>query len=278
MSKDGRLLIYLGFKGMLYIELELRGAARDVHSGFAPIVPNPVWRMAELLTLLKDPESGRVLVPGFYDGIADLGYDVDRYLEQAPVDEDELLRELGLRSFLGNLRGLELRRALYLQPSLNVSGLYAGYTGRGAKTIVPSRVVAKIDIRPVPGQEPSRLLERLRSYLREKGFGDVEVRVLSSYPAGYTRPSESIVRESAAAAREVYDIEPALVPLSAGSGPIYIFTELLHIPMTGAGVGYYGSRVHAPNENIRLEDFARGIIHVALTLYRFANASGSSKG
>ena len=159
-------------------------------------------------------------------------------------------------------------------PSLNISGIYGGYTGKGGKTVIPSEAGMKIDIRLVPGQEPGAVLEALRSYLAEEGFGDVEVIVHSSYPAGFTRPDEEVVRASVRAAELVYEAGPALIPLSAGSGPMYLFTGLLGVPMTGAGVGYYGSRVHAPNENIREADFLRGMEHVALTLLLFSGRWG----
>ena len=273
VRRDGRLGIPLGYKGMLYVELVVRGASRDVHSGSAPLVPNPVWRLARLLTYLKT-EEGVVLVPGFYD-------DVDReFLESAEellrrlsyAELEEMRSELGLREFVRGLEGLEALRELYTKPSLNVSGLYAGYTGRGSKTIVPSVAGVKVDIRPVPGQSPAKILENLRRYLARLGFTDVEVQVESMYPAGYTKYAEPIVQASVRAAREVYGKDPELTPIAAGSGPIYILTDLAKVPTTGAGVGYYGSRVHAPNENIRLKDFELGARHVALTLLEFSNS------
>jgi acetylornithine deacetylase/succinyl-diaminopimelate desuccinylase-like protein len=271
VRRDGRLGIPLGYKGMLYLELTIRGPSRDVHSGNAPLVPNPVWRLARLLTYLKT-EEGVVLVPGFYDGV-DRGFlesaeELLRNLSYAELEE--LKSELGLKEFVRGLEGLEALRELYTKPSLNVSGLYAGYTGRGSKTIVPSVAGVKIDIRPVPGQNPAKILENFRRYLTRLGFTDVEVSVESMYPAGYTRHTEAIVQASVRAAREVYGKDPELTPVSAGSGPIYILTDLAKVPTTGAGVGYYGSRVHAPNENIRLRVFELGAKHVALTLVEFS--------
>lgn len=273
VRRDGRLGISLGFKGMLYLEIVLRGASRDVHSGYAPLVPNPVWRMARLLALLKD-EEGRILVPGFYEGVDPefLRHGEELLSRLGPEELESLKEELGLRSFVRGLEGAEALRELYLRPSLNVSGLYSGYTGRGSKTVVPSLAGAKIDIRPLPGQDPQALLERLRGCLAERGFGDAEIHVHSSYRAGYTRHSEDIVRASVRAAVQVYGSEPALAPISGGSGPIYYFTDVAGTPMTGAGVGYYGSRAHAPNENIRLGDFERGARHVLLTILELSRA------
>lgn len=278
VRRDGSLGISLGFKGMLYIEIILRGPSRDVHSGAAPLVPNPVWRMAKLLTNLKT-EDGLVKILGFYDDIDEefLRSSEDLIRRSGYEELEELKRELGLKEFIRGLSGEEALRELYTKPSLNVSGLYAGYTGKGSKTIVPSLAGAKIDIRPVPGQKPEKILENLRRYLSETGFSDVEIVVHSMYPSGYTKPSESVVKASVEAAREVYGQDPKLAPLSGGSGPIYVFTDIARIPMTGAGVGYYGSRVHAPNENIRLRDFLMGVKHVALTLVNFSLLSSRSR-
>jgi acetylornithine deacetylase/succinyl-diaminopimelate desuccinylase-like protein len=271
IRRDGRLGISLGFKGMLYIEIILRGPSRDVHSGNAPLVPNPVWRMAKLLTILKD-ENGRIYVPGFYENIDQefvrVGEELIKKMDFTELEE--MARDLGLREFVGGVRGYDALRKLYLEPSLNVSGLYSGYTGEGSKTIVPSIAGVKIDIRPIPGQDPVRILEKFKKYIAEKGFGDAAIVVHSMYRSGYTPPNERIVKASVEAAIEAYGKEPSVAPLSGGSGPIYYFTEVAKTPMTGAGVGYYGSRAHAPNENIRIQDFINGIRHVALTLIKFA--------
>ncbi len=272
VGRSGSLRIPLGFKGMLYVEILLRGPSRDVHSGSAPLIPSPVWRMARLLTSLKT-EDGIVRIPGFYEDVdGEFLREAEELIKRMSYGElEELKRELNLKEFVRGLSGEEALRELYTKPSLNVSGLYSGYTGRGSKTIVPSVAGVKIDIRPVPGQKPERILERLREYLNSLGFSDAEVVVHSMYPAGYTKPSEPVVRASAEAAMEVYGADPELAPLSGGSGPIYIFTDVARVPMTGAGVGYYGSRAHAPNENIRVRDFILGIEHVALTLANFSS-------
>lgn len=270
VRRDGRLSISLGFKGMVYLEVKIKGASRDVHSGYSPLVPNPAWRMARLLAGLKD-ESGRVLIPSFYDDVDPEFLSVgEGLLSQMDVSELEALREeLGVREFVGGLSGFEALRALHLSPSLNISGLYSGYTGKGSKTIVPSEATVKLDIRLVPGQDPVRVLESTVNYIKALGFNDAEVHVESMYRAGYTKPGEAIVKASIDAAEQAYGLKPHLTPMAAGSGPIYVFTDITRIPMTGAGVGYYGSRVHAPNENIRVEDFIKGVKHVALTLIEF---------
>ncbi len=278
VGSDGRLEIPLGFKGMLYIEVVLRGADRDVHSGLAPLIPNPAWRLAKLLTYLKS-EDGIILVPGVYEGVDP---EFIHYSEELlkNLDCNELVtlrRELGIKEFVGGLDCLEAFKGLYMKSSLNISGLYSGHVGKGVKTIVPSVAGVKIDIRLLPGQNPEYILKKFKEYLSMLGFPDAEVVIHSMYPAGYTKPNEAIVKSSVEVANEVYGKYPKVLPISSGSGPIYLFTNIAKIPMTGAGVGYYNSRVHAPNENIRRKDFLNGMRHVALTLIKFSSASSSSR-
>ncbi|MFN3268674.1 MAG: M20/M25/M40 family metallo-hydrolase, partial [Zestosphaera sp.] len=247
-------------------------ANRDVHSGLAPLIPNPVWRIAKLLTHLKT-EDGVILIPGFYDDIdSEFISNAEELVKHLNYEALEgMIYELGLKEFVGKLRGADALRELYMKPSLNISGLYSGYTGKGVKTIVPSLAGVKIDIRPLPGQNPKKILDLLTQYLRRLNYNDVEILVDSMYPAGYTKHSEEILKASVRAAKDAYGVDPKLLPISSGSGPIYLFTDIAKIPMTGAGVGYYNSRVHAPNENIRVEDFLKGMKHVALTLINFSS-------
>jgi acetylornithine deacetylase/succinyl-diaminopimelate desuccinylase-like protein len=272
VGRDGRLGITLGFKGMLYIEIIFKGAARDTHSGNAPLVPNPAWDLVRMLTHLKDA-MGRILVPGFHEGIkSEFLEDAEKLIEDLdPKRLIELKKDLQIEHFVGGLEGIDAFKALMTMPSLNICGLYAGYTGKGAKTVIPSYAGVKIDIRPVPGQDPNMILENLKRYLKDLGFGHAEVNLHSMYPAGYTKPGEKVVEASIKAAERVYGVPPVVTPLSGGSGPIYLFTDVLKVPMTGAGVGYYGSRSHAPNENIRVEDFINGMKHVALLLIEYAS-------
>lgn len=279
VGRDGRLKIPLGFKGMVYVEVILRGANRDVHSGSAPLVPNPVWRLAKLLTAIKD-EDGRILVDWLYEGMIEWEPEAIELLKEVDLSElEEMKRELGIERFNMGLEGLEALKQLHLMPSINVSGLYAGYTGPGSKTIVPSIAGVKIDIRPVPGQDPVKLLESFKKFLQDLGLGDAEIRVHGAlYPAGRTRPTETIVQASVRAAEKVYGRRPVLLPLSAGSGPYYYLANAVGVPLTGAGVGYYESRAHAPNENIRVEDFLRSMKHVALTIIEFAAMVKTGQG
>ena len=275
VGRDGRLSIPLGFKGMVYVEVVFRGPRRDLHSGSSPIVPNPIWRLVHFLSLLRD-RNGRITADWVFEGIKPLEEAVKLIRELDPRELEEFKKEIGIAEFVEGASGYEALEKLYLMPSVNVSGIYGGYGGPGSKTVIPSIAGAKIDIRLVPGQKPERILELFKEFVEEHGFGDAKIVVHGSYPAGYTKPSEAIVKASVYAGELVYGNKPRLIPVSAGSGPIYVYTELAGTPMTGSGVGYYGSKAHAPNENIRFKDFVNGMKHVALTILEFVKILGES--
>lgn len=260
---DNRLGFPLGYKGMIYIEIMIRRLKTDVHSGYAPIIPNPALEIVELISKLKRSD-GEILFKDIYRDIDEEYLQIAKEMaEEFPYESmGDLLNLLGIDSFVGGLTPKEAFLKIVTEPSLNIAGLYSGYTGEGSKTIVPSEAGVKIDIRPIPGQDPNKILKMFTDYLTENGFKDIDIEIHSMYPSGYTKPNEPIIKYAMRAAKDVYGSEAVVSPLSGGSGPIYIFTDKLRIPLAGSGVGYYASRAHAPNENIRLEDFKRGVKHV----------------
>ncbi|MBI4234463.1 MAG: M20/M25/M40 family metallo-hydrolase [Chloroflexi bacterium] len=269
VSWEGQPQVTLGLKGILYVELEARGANRDVHSSYGGVVPNPAWRLAWALASLKD-QRGRVRIKGFYDRVRRPSAGELALLRALP-DEDEPLRQsLGLDAFLGGVRGYPFRRRYLLEPACNICGMEAGYTGPGSKTIVPSVARAKVDFRLVPDQQPEEVVRLLKDHLRERGFGDIQVVEASGHSAPARTPLDSPwVRLVSEAAREAYEVAPQLSPTIAGSGPMSLFTLTLGLQVAStAGVGYPENRIHAPNENIRLEDFQKAILHMAAILGR----------
>ena len=268
-NHSGRLVISLGLKGILYIELRVRGANTDLHSANAAVVPSPVWRLVWALNLLKDADE-RVLIPGFYDDVrapseADLAL-----LEAMPADEAARLATLGLDQFVLGLSGLPLKEKHLFQPTCNICGFGAGYTGEGLKTVLPNEAMCKIDFRLVLDQDPFKILDSLRAYLDARGFDDIEIVTLDADWAQRTDPDDPIVKATAAAAAKVYEQPPVVSPTMAGSGPGHTLCGELGIPSAGAGTGYHGSKSHAPNENIRVVDYIEGIKHIAALLDEFA--------
>jgi acetylornithine deacetylase/succinyl-diaminopimelate desuccinylase-like protein len=146
-------------------------------------------------------------------------------------------------------------RALRFEPTLTICGLEAGYTGEGAKTVLPKEARAKLDFRLVPHLTPDLVYDLLRKHLDRRGFTDIEILRFSAEHSARTQPSAAIVQAAIRAARIVYGHEPVLDPSSGGSGPMYPLSTLLGIPAVCAGTGYPGARAHAPNEHLRLDDY-----------------------
>ncbi len=268
---DGRPQLTLGVKGLLYVELAVRSLARDAHSSWGTVLPNAAWRLVWALATIKGPDE-RVLVPGFYDAVRPPTPEELAAVEAMPAEEEETLRAYGARAFVGAATAAEVRRRHIFEPTATVDGIGAGYTGPGPKTVLPAQALAKMDFRLVPDQDPDDIFAKLQRHLREQGFEDVEVRRLSGERPARTPISHPLVGLAREVLREVYGKEPVVVPSMAGTGPLYPFAHGLGMPVFDFGVGYPDSRIHAPDENVRVEDFLRGAKAVAALLGRFAEA------
>ena len=271
LDLEGRPLVYLGLKGICYVELRAAGANADQHSSIATSTPNPAWRLVWALASLKGPDE-RVRIPGFYDKVKPPTVEELAMLERMPDTERQKLEHLGIDRFLLDLTGIELRRRDYFEPTCTISGIVSGYTGQGSKTVLPSRAMAKVDMRLVPDQDPHDIFVLLRKHLDDQGFADIELELLGPEGPARTPPSAPIARVVIDAYRAVYDQEPVVLPTSSGSGPWYELCTRFGIDACTAGVGHARSQAHAPNENIFVADFVRGIKHICLVMDRFAGA------
>ena len=270
-EESGALMLYAGLKGMLYVELRARGVTYDLHSSSANLAPSAAWRLVEALHSLRDA-NGRVLIPGFYDDVRPPTDHELKLIGQAPVEADALKKRWGVERLLGPSQDpLDLTARSLFEPTCNIAGLTSGYGGPGTKTVLPARAIAKIDFRLVPDQNPERILASLRSYLKDGGFRDVEVVELegTEWPAQspVDTPLMGIVARTALA---IYGSEPRVMPRMSATGPMEQLCQRHGLPAVGgAGVGYAGSRTHAPDENIRIDDFILGIKHVAAIIGEF---------
>ncbi len=269
MSPDGRPGIYLGVKGILYVELEAQGAAKDMHSGSAATVPNPAWRLVWALSTIKN-EKEEILIPGFYDAVLPptkreielmevnqgARNENDAEEPQSPAASE---RRYGIHSPLTDLSGSDLRVRSLFSPTANICGFRSGYLGEGQKTVLPAKALVKMDFRLVPNQDPNDIYEKLRRHLDRNGFDDIKVRVITmDYPVK-TSADHPCVKAAEEAALAVYGKPASIAPTQGGSGPMHPFKEYLNLPMVAFGVGYWASGNHGPNENIRLEDYREGI-------------------
>ena len=260
--------VTLGVKGMIYVEFVLKSLSQDAHSSYAAVLPSAPWRMVRLLNLLKD-QNERVLVPGWYDRVTDLGEDELEVMREMPFDGTEFRKTFGAEKFLGGMGDDQAKKALIQRPTGNIAGIWSGYTGAGGKTVLPMEIHVKMDFRLVPEQDPQELWARMRKYLDDNGFADVEMRLESMEPAARTSYKHPFAQAAIRAAEKVYGKKPVVELGSPGTGPLYIFTRRYSMPSVDIGVSAEDGGIHAPNENLKLENLKKGIIWIAETVEQF---------
>ena len=249
-AKD-RPIVSLGMKGLLYVELATKGPSRDAHSSLAVLIENPAWRLVGALKTLRDP-SGRILIKDWYRDVRAFTKQELAVIAKEPFDDREFKKEYSISKFVNNARGVDVKKALVGMPTCNIAGFVSGYTGPGAKTVLPSEATVKIDFRLVPDMMPEKQLARLKRHLKEKGFGDVEVRLIHGEAAARTTISDPFVKKVAEAAKESFG-EVILSVSSAGTGPMYSFVKVLKSPCISVGSTYMFARIHSPNEFARID-------------------------
>ncbi|AHC51948.1 hypothetical protein SUSAZ_08360 [Sulfolobus acidocaldarius SUSAZ] len=263
LDTKGRPMIILGVKGLVYVEIRVRTGERDVHSSNAPIVYNPVWKLVEILNSIYDGE--KVKIKGFYDEIEPISKDVEELLDKYDVDVEELRKSLGAYA-LKHKERKEVVKALFTEPTCNIDGIYSGYIGKGSKTIVPSHVYVKMDFRLVPKQDPKKIFNELVEHVKRIDQ-KVEIIDMGLEKPVRTSPKTKVARAMISSAKEVYKVEPVVIPNSAGTQPMGIFYDLgINEIVSAIGAGTSSSNAHAPNENITVDNYYKAIEH-ALKFY-----------
>ena len=271
VDTKGTPMVTLGVKGMIFVEFVIRSLSSDAHSSLAAVLPSAPWRMVRLLSLLKD-ENERILVPGWYDGVTSLAEDELGVLQEMPFDGAEYKKSYGTEKFLGDMGDDLAKKALIQRPTGNIAGIWAGYMGPGAKTVLPKEVHAKMDFRLVPEQDPEDLWKKLRKYLDDIGFADVEVKLESIEPAARTSYKHPFAQSAIRAAEKTYGRKPIVELGSPGTGPLYLFTRKYKMPAVDIGVSATDGGIHAPNENLKLENLRKGMLWIAETIETFASS------
>jgi len=258
-SPDGKINMILGVKGILYFEMVATGGdwggpkQAEIHGSYKAIVDSPVWRLIKALSSMTSPDGNTILVPGYYDGIIP-PTEEESMLINAGIEnrnEQQLLDILAVDHWIDSKTGTEAVVEFLYQPSLNIDGIWGGYTGEGVKTILPHQASAKVDSRLPPGLDPEEALDKIRKHLDSEGFGDIEIRKLSSYPASQTSVEAPAV-QAAISVFSKYADEINVQPRIAGSAPFYQFTSRLGLPLIPTGMGF-GTGAHAPNEIMLIE-------------------------
>ena len=258
MDPSGRPILSFGNRGACYVEINYRAANRDLHSGqFGGPVPNPNWRMLDFLKTLRDAD-GRVAVEGFYDGIVGPTPAEKEAIAAIPFDATSTLNYLGLKSF-ELPPGVSYWEKIMFHPTCNICGYSSGYGGEGTKTVLPSQARVKIDMRLVKNQDPQDIFEKFRRHMHQNGFDDLELKLLTSYRPAKTPIDHPMSRSVIAAVGQAFADEPIVYPVTGGSNPSSIISDFLGIPIVKVPYGSHDECNHAPNENLVVDLFIKGI-------------------
>jgi acetylornithine deacetylase/succinyl-diaminopimelate desuccinylase-like protein len=253
-SPNGQLFMSLGVKGILYMEVESRGGEHggpsraEIHGSYKAIVDSPSWRLVQALASLTTPDGNTITVPGYYDDVRPPTAEEMRLVNGAAQhwDEARVREALGVARWVDDMSGPRAMLEYLYIPTLNINGMWSGYTGEGTKTILPHYAAAKVDSRLPPGLSPEHALSLIRAHLDRGGFTDVTIKQLSGYPAAQSSVDSPLVR-AAIGVFNKYGEMREIWPRLAGSAPFYVFTDRLGLPLVFTGLGH-GSGAHAPDE------------------------------
>jgi len=277
-SPQGSVEISLGAKGMIEVELVCstekwgRGSKDDIHSSYKAELDSAVWRLVKALSTLVSEDGNDPAIDGWFENVKPLTDRQKQIIAQkvTGTNEADVKKLLGVQHWVRDLSYRDALERLASQPTVNIEGMYAGYTGPGGKTLLPSKAVAKLDFRLVPDQTAAEAQAKLRAHLAKRGYGDIEVKVTGGYNPTQTDESSSLIKASLA----VYESEGLAVSLSprlAGSWPGYTFTgPPVSLPAGHFGTGH-GSRAHAPDEYYVIESnnpAVRGMAEATLSYVR----------
>jgi len=259
LAPDTPTLTY-GLKGLAYLEVHVRGAGRDLHSGaYGGGVPNAINALAAMIAALKDAD-GRVTVPGFYDAVVPLGDEERARMAAAPFDEAAFRADAGVSATPGEA-GYSLIERLWGRPTLDCNGIWGGFQGDGAKTVIPATAAAKLSCRLVPGQDPDDIADKVTRALEAlapEGIA-VEVKRLHGGRPASTPIDAASVRAAAEALRASFGREPVFARTGGTIPVVADFQELLGSEVVLVGLGLEDDRAHAPNEKFAVRDYLRGI-------------------
>ena len=252
--------IDVGVRGLSYIEVEVTGANRDLHSGvYGGAVANPITILAQMIASCHD-ENNHITIPGFYDDVVNATAEERAKMAKAPYDENEFKKDLGVTELWGE-RGFTTNERTGIRPTIEVNGIWGGYTGEGAKTVLPGKAFAKISARLVPNQSSAKITEKLINYFTSIAPKGVTVKAAEHHGGEpYMTPIDSNeYRAAAKAVTATFGKEPIPVR-GGGSIPICaLFEQVLGIKIVFMGFGLDSDNLHSPNEKFDLVNFYKGI-------------------
>ena len=251
VDAKNRPIIGLGMKGLLFVELSVKESIRDAHSSLAVLIKNPAWRLIDAIKTLRDSD-GKILIKDWYKEVTPFSKIDLELIKKEPFDENVFKKEFGVKSFVGNKKGMAAKKALVGDATCNIAGFLSGYTGNGAKTVLPGDALVKIDFRLIPKMDPKKQILRLKKHLKSKGFEDVKIKVFHGEAAARTNSTDPFVTQVKNAADKSFGTSILNVS-NAGTGPMFPFVDILKTPCISIGSTYMFSRIHSPNEFARID-------------------------
>jgi acetylornithine deacetylase/succinyl-diaminopimelate desuccinylase-like protein len=271
LYKEGTPTLTYGLRGIAYLEVEVTGPNRDLHSGaFGGSVANPVNVLAAIISKLHD-KNGRVTIPGFYDDVLKISKKERENFKALKHSDKKLAKELGVGQLAGE-KGYSTLERLWTRPTLDCNGIYGGFTGKGAKTIIPSKGTAKISMRLVPNQNPEKISKQFSRFVQKLAPKTVKINI-KDLQGGYPclAPLNHPATVAAAKAMEKAFGKKTVFMREGGTIPIVsVFTKKLKAPVVLMGLGLNSENLHSPNEHFDLNHFQLGILSSAYFLKEFA--------
>ncbi len=274
-----RPVISLGFKGIQFLELRTHGARADLHSKWGAIVPNPAWRLVQALSTITSPK-GVITIDGFSSNIAPVSDEDREALKAIELDEAGLKREFHIGGWVRSMKGAALVKEHIFGPTCTICGIRTGHTEAGAKTVLPSTAMARLDFRLVPDLTPELVTKLLREHLDVRGFKDIEIVELGSAPLAKSSASSAVARAVIGSAADIYGVSPLVYPMDPSSGPVGAVCGASSpcTPVASFGVSYAGSNPHGPDENIRVDDFLQSIKFIGRVIHKLGETKTKTSG
>ncbi len=274
-DRHGKVLLWLGVKGILAFELVCRGgdwggpSSRGIHGSHGAYIASPLWRMIHALSTFVDTDE-RVAVERFYEHVLPPTREDEELLSALAQTFDPafVLREYEAKRFKYELTGAALLRRYLFEPIINIDGIAGGHAGPGMKTLLAHEARAKLHVRLVPNMEPVEVREKLLAHLKRIGCADFEIRLEEGYPWAKMRPSAPLIQAMVRTIRS-FGLTPEIWPNIAGSAPFYLFSRVLHQPFVMGGLGH-GARQHSSNEYATLEGMRQFEESVVRFIFEFA--------
>lgn len=252
--------ITTGLRGLSYWQLEVTAANRDLHSGiFGGAVANPINELAKLLAQLTNAD-GKITIPGFYDDVQEVSDEERALIAQIPFNEESYKQNLGITEVYGE-KGYSTLERTGIRPTLDLCGIWGGYTGEGSKTVLPSRAFAKLSARLVPNQQHETIMELVANHLKKIAPPHIDLKIIPLHGAeSYVCPIDSpAYKATEKAYEEVFGIRPLPVRRGGSIGVVPVFEKVLGVKPILMGFGLESDAIHSPNENFPLDLFFKGI-------------------